>query len=441
MIKQDLLTLIEEFIKETWKYKESNELDNDMEYIYLMENELKKNDNLDIKQFYNKLLAVIGMIRFKYGFECVVISGNGELKEKISKISIKDESILDKYNDIKEMYKDYINNITNVDFLQIQRVFFNEGLYLALESLKSLIINKEYRELLEDEQIGEILIDCIKLINGISSLHKIETKYKDIIQKIWRNSLSNSIDSDSFRILFSNISGPLLTQATNLINRANQSSCSMISSNFIATYGGRYRRIGFIYPSDSNIIMASAYDLGSNVFGEGVKNKEKGTILVTPEILEKIGIERAKENGEDLLSSSCYNEVCVSSKPCGIVMIGLGENDLNIAYENTVKLADELNLPLYKIDAMDYKDELSELDIEYIAYHCILSYMGIDDETMSQLIAKNEASNIITFIENNKESVSQKFMELKKQGTLTKENMFLSLTDIIYISKNNGIKR
>ena len=69
----------------------------------------------------------------------------------------------------------------------------------------------------------------------------------------------------------------------------------MITSNFIGVYGGDHRRIGFIYPKDSNIIMASAYDLCSNVFGEGVRNKEKGTSLATPEVLERIGIERAKE--------------------------------------------------------------------------------------------------------------------------------------------------
>ena len=194
-----------------------------------------------------------------------------------------------------------------------------------------------------------MLIDCVKLINGIGTIEKIETKYKELIQEILRESLFNSVDSDSFRVLFSNISGPLREQATNLINRPNQSSCSMISSNFLATYLGQYRRIGFVYPNDSNIIMASAYDLGSNVFGEGIKNKEKGTSLVTPEVLERLGIERAKAKDEDLLFSSCYNEVLVTSKPCGIMIIGFGEENINIDYEDAVRLADKLGLPLYNL--------------------------------------------------------------------------------------------
>ena len=49
----------------------------------------------------------------------------------------------------------------------------------------------------------------------------------------------------------------------------------MISSNFIATYGSTSRKIGFIYPNNSEVIMSSAYDLGSNVFGDGVVNKKK----------------------------------------------------------------------------------------------------------------------------------------------------------------------
>ena len=441
MLKQDLLTLIEKFIKETWKYNESDELDNDMEYVYRIESELKNNESVDLKQIYNKLLSVIGTIRFKYGFESTIINTNSDLKEKISKIDLKDENLATEYTIIEEMYSDYVKNISNVDFLNIQRNSSNEGLYLALESLKSLITNSEYRELLKDEQIEEVLVDCIKLINGVTPLQKIETKYKELIQEIWKKTLSNSTDKSSFRLLYSNITGPLLEQATNLINRQNQSSCSMIGSNLIATYLGKYRRIGFIYPNDSNIIMASAYDLGSNVFGSGVKNREKGTSLVTPVVLERIGIERAKANGEEPLSSSCYNEVLVDSRPCGITIIGFGEDDINIDYEDAVKLASELHLPLHKTDIMDYKEKLSEVDKEYIAYHCILSYMGINSETMNYLSQNNEAKEIFELIDKYKESIAQKFIELKKLGTLNKKNMLQALSEIMDISKNTSIKR
>lgn len=127
---------------------------------------------------------------------------------------------------------------------------------------------------------------------------------------------------EKFRVLFSNISGgSLRQQAETLINRPNQSSCSMISSDFIATYGSDTRKIGFIYPSNSEIIMASAYDLGSNVFGSGLVNQEKGTILATPDVIENIGKVRAKQKNEDMYSSSCYNEILVNAKPCGILLL------------------------------------------------------------------------------------------------------------------------
>ena len=167
MEKEELLILIETFMKETWKYKESNELDKDMDYIYTIYDELRKNENIDTKQIYNKLLATIRTIRLKYGLDSIIINTNNNLKEKISKISLTDEDLINEYKTIERMYTEYVKEITNVDFLQIQRNSTNEGLYLALESLKSLITNKEYRDLLKDGQIREILIDCIKIINGI----------------------------------------------------------------------------------------------------------------------------------------------------------------------------------------------------------------------------------------------------------------------------------
>ena len=437
MIKQDLFDLIEKFYKETWKYTKSDNLDNAMEYVYEIEEELHKNKNIDLNEVYNKLVIVIEIIRLKYGFKRTIVDSNIEIKEKVEKIDLADENLYSEYKIIKEMYDNYVNSLNDLLFLQIKNFSFNDGTYLALESLKSLITNEKYRKHLIPDQINEILIDCIKLINGISLLENIEKKYKEIIQEIWEESLSNSIDSNSFRVLFSNISGPIIDQANNLIKRPNQSSCSMISSNFIATYLGNCRRIGFIYPNNSNIIMVGASDLGSNVFGAGVKNKEKGTLLATPDVLEKIGIEMSLQNNEDLLYSKYYNEVLVDSKPCGIVIIGYGEEDINIDYEDTIKLADELGLPLYKIDITKYKDNLSERDKDYIAYHSILSYLGINSETMNYLIENNETDEIFNLIHEYKEIISQKFIELKKQGILNKENMIQALTDIVNIPNNN----
>lgn len=224
-------------------------------------------------------------------------------------------------------------------------------------------------------------------------------------------------------------------KANLLVNRPSQSSCSMISSDFIATYGSDTRRIGFIYPNNSEIIMTSAYDLGSNVFGNGLVNQEKGTLLATPEVIEKIGIARAKRKGEDLYSSSCYNEILVNARPCGIVVLGLGEKDLNIDYQDAKMLSLEMNLPMYYIDTMQYKNNLSEADKNYITFHSIMSYLGIS--TTDLLQTDIDYAKIYEIINTYKEQIAEVFLTLKKNGNLTKDNMCQIMSNIVDISKTN----
>lgn len=250
-------------------------------------------------------------------------------------------------------------------------------------------------------------------------------------------SLSNKIDDDGkFRFLFSNISsGNLRDTANLLINRPNQSSCTMISSDFIATYGSKIRKIGFIYPNNSEIMMVSAYDLGSNVFGTGSVNQEKETILATPEVIEKIGKLRATQKCQDLYSSNCYNEILVNAKPCGIVVLGLGEKDLNIDYQEAKMLSLEMNLPIYYIDTMQYKDKLSESNKNYIAFHTIMSYFGISTSDLLQ--QSDDYSNIYELINTYKEQIAEVFITLKNNGNLSKENMSQIISGIVDISKTN----
>ena len=444
MLKNDILNLIENFEMETYKYNTTDKLDNDMQYIYYyIKKEIKNTNEDDLKLMYNKLISMIGIIRFKHGFESIVISSIPELenlKKMIDDISLDSNDIINQYNYITTMYNNFTSKNKNMDFIENKYydVQGKEGLYLAIESLKSLITNAQYRQLLNENQINGILIDCIKLNNGITSLRTIESKYNELIKKIWENSLSNSIDENGkFRILFSNISGGSLRyQADLLVNRPEQSSCSMISSNFIATYGSDNRKIGFIYPNNSEIIMASADDLGSNVFGTGLCNREKGTLLATPEVLEQIGKSRATSKGEDLYSSSCYNEILVNAKPCGIVVISLGEKDLNIDYGDAKMLSLEMNLPIYYIDTMQYKDKLSDADKNYIAFHSIMSYLGITTNDLSN--QNSDYSNIYKLIDTYKEQIADAFLTLKTSGNLNKDNMCQLMSNTIDISKSNN---
>ena len=444
MLKKDILDLIESFEKETWKYDDNDKLYNNMQYIYSIEKEMQNIDEANLKSIYDKLIALIGIIRFKYGFESMIVNNNPELenlKKIIEDISLNDSDIINQYNYVSTVYGNYIGRIKNVDFIGNKYIDTQgkEGLYLAIESLKSLINNKNYKQLLDKNRINEILTDCIKLNNGVISLEKLESKYKELIKQIWKHSLSNKVDENgNFRMLFSNISGGnLKQQADMLINRPFQSSCSMISSDFVATYGDKIRKIGFIYPSNSEIVMASAYDLGSNIFGADAVNKEKGTTLATPEVLEKIGKARATEKGEDLYSSSCYNEILVNSKPCAIVVLGLGENDLNIYYQEAKMLSLEMKLPIYYIDTMQYKDNLSENDKYYIAFHSLMSYLEISREQLSQM-ENNGYTEIYALINTYKEQLANVFLTLKKEGNLNKENMFQVMSNIVDASKLNG---
>lgn len=441
MLKKDILDLINNFEMETWKYDNNDKLDNDMQYIYSIEKEIK-NDDFNLKLIYDKLIALMGIIRFKYGFESIIINSNPELeflKKIIDDISLNSNDIINQYNYVLMMYNNFTSKFKNMDFIENKYTDIQgeEGLYLAIESLKSLITNDEYRKLLDASQINNILVDCVKLNKGIVNIKTIELKYKEIIKQIWEHSLTIAIgDNGKFRFLFSNISGGNLKEKANLlVNRPNQSSCSMISSDFIATYGSDTRRIGFIYPNNSEIIMTSAYDLGSNVFGNGLVNQEKGTLLATPEVIEKIGIARAKRKGEDLYSSSCYNEILVNARPCGIVVLGLGEKDLNIDYQDAKMLSLEMNLPIYYIDTMQYKNNLSEADKNYITFHSIMSYLGIS--TTDLLQTDIDYAKIYEIINTYKEQIAEVFLTLKKNGNLTKDNMCQIMSNIVDISKTN----
>ena len=193
MLKSDIMNMINDFESETWKYDSTDELDSDMQYIYSIESELKNIDDSYIEQIYNKLIAMIGIIRFKYGFESSIINTMPELErlEKyINEIQLNSNDIINQYNYILNYYTNIINRNHDLGFIKNKyiNVEGKEGLFLAVESLKSLISNSEYRQMLDSTKINEVLIDCVKLNNGAVSLEKIEMKYQEIIRQIYEQS-------------------------------------------------------------------------------------------------------------------------------------------------------------------------------------------------------------------------------------------------------------
>lgn len=188
MTKNDIVNLINDFETEIWKYESTNELVYDMQCLYSIESNLKNIDDSNIEQTYNKVKAIIGIIRFKFDSVSSIINSIPELevlKKYINEIRLDSEDIINQYNYIVNYYFSIINRIHNLDFItnKYADVQGKEGLFLAVESLKSLINNNEYRKIIDVSMINDILIDCIKLNDGKVGLEKIESKYQEIISK------------------------------------------------------------------------------------------------------------------------------------------------------------------------------------------------------------------------------------------------------------------
>ena len=95
----------------------------------------------------------------------------------------------------------------------------------------------------------------------------------------------------------------------------------------------------------------------------------------------------------------------------------------------------EMNLPIYYIDTMQYKNNLSEADKNYITFHSIMSYLGIS--TTDLLQTDIDYAKIYEIINTYKEQIAEVFLTLKKNGNLTKDNMCQIMSNIVDISKTN----
>lgn len=136
--------MINDFESETWKYDSTDEFDSDMQYIYSIESDLKNVDDSYIEQIHNELIVMIGIIRFKHGFESSIINTMPELerlKRYIDEIQLNSNDIINQYNYIFNYYTNIINRNHDLGFIKNKyiNVEGKEGLFLAVESLKSNI--------------------------------------------------------------------------------------------------------------------------------------------------------------------------------------------------------------------------------------------------------------------------------------------------------------
>lgn len=99
----------------------------------------------------------------------------------------------------------------------------------------------------------------------------------------------------------------------------------------------------------------------------------------------------------------------------------------------------EMNLQIHYIDTMKYKETLSETDKKYIAFHSLMSYLGMSREELFQQIEQNNGyTELFNLISIYKEQIAEVFLTLKKEGNLSKENMCQAMSNIIDISKTNS---
>lgn len=274
---------------------------------------------------------------------------------------------------LKTALNEIITSISNYDFLENPYVNQSdkEGIKLSLDSIKTILENPKYQEAFPSKTAIDFLVDYEKLSKKDTAINRINREYKDPISKIWQDELTSSInEKGEFSMLVSMIRGKtsqdIEYQVNNMINRPSQHSCTLITNDFVGTYLNGIANIGLIYPTDSKIITCGYNDLYSNVFGDGIKNKEKSSQIATPKALIENGINKAVAKGEDLYNSNSYNEVLVdsSTKPCGIVL--LINKDRELMKDDIIQariLSQKLGLPITEINTVNCEKQIEQSGI------------------------------------------------------------------------------
>ncbi len=382
MDKTILQNKIDELDRSTWHLQyDGNDEINDIFFKLIDEANQVTPDQFE--EFLKKIEDIEEAIQYKYGYMYTLtkrIPDALDLTQKLDSIKLNGDVKKD-VEGFKLALMNKVNNLDNYDFLinPFEDRMSQDNLKLALDSIKNILENPRYQSKFPNRNKIDFLIDYIKLSENTNNsrieieFKKLEKEYKDSIDEIWKEELSNSYNENGeFKLLVSMISSPknsssVQEQVDRLLNRPEQHSCSLISNNFIGTYCNTTTKIGLIYPNDSNIISCGYRDLNSNVFGNGMINKEASTTLVTPKALLDNTVSIAKSRGEDLLNSPTYNEVLVDSntKPCGVIALITKNHEL--LKDDLIQariLSRNLGLPLTVIDTMQKENELQANEIQ-----------------------------------------------------------------------------
>lgn len=454
MLKSDLIREFEEMDKDTHRFLRLNNgflADDLYEDIYDgIKNDIDNFDSSMYEQLSERIAAIRIALDFKYGYRHELLKMIPELSQLLENTQdIKFDRSTEKLEEINNLITNAINNYaksSNVaNFLSDPYAFTpeKEGLSLSLESIKSIIDNPSYQECFinddknKSKDLCDFLVDYIRLSLEETYIKRIYEQYTDGIEKIWKEELENDPrkNPSDFKMLYSGLTDLSMEHVDELLNRKIQHSCSLITSNVINTYNDNLSRVGLLYPSDSRIITSGASDLGSNVFGSGIKNREKASKIATPIAIEKQNIKNIKDSDSDLFYGKKYNEILVDGTPNAVCIITLGEGKLNRFYSYAENISKELSkrtqkeIPLIEVNLLrcEGKQDINQNDIHYIAYHSILNSLGLHPLALKG----NEEERIEDLITKYGNKIFEEYLELTSINKYTPEEMKKVVDNII----------
>lgn len=312
--------------------------------------------------------------------------------------------------DLRNIVETVINSIDGIEKYQIE---------LQPEAKEELQrIQEELRTLLSAEKTDiQGIQERIELYNGHAT-------------NIWNDYLTDieDVENSQFRWVVHNLTkGELEGDFRN-----KYMSTSLITNNAMGRYGNS--DYGLIV-KPKHIVCASyrdTYTLNTRDDEENIFNIRPPLML--PQEIEDICIQQTiEENGEMLNyeTTPIYSELVVDEYEIeGVYYISYGEHELAKDYERAKKVADERGLPLIERDISKYRAEhgLEPMTDKAKMNLCrnILWKCCAGDRELEQ--AYSQFAN--GFIKSNFKDFYEKFMQLKENPELSKEDILRAFADV-----------
>ena len=444
---QEHLDYIEYFLDNEYKIIRTDEdVTSD---IYRVYNQIQKTEDLTAKEKLVKdIYSKIKIVEFKYGGEYDALKNFTQYNGLIDTIDyleqIEDvDARLKKLEQIENAKYEIIRTIDKLDIVNINDKADIKNDVLC--SINSMFENN--KDLLTNEELYRLCIEYYKLKTDDYYLAKAQNHISDISDKIWQHSLTDPTtfqNGQNFKFLIHSFSSGQSFENSMWWEkemRDNRTSCSLITESFVPAFD-KFRRCGFIYPYNSNIVVSGKQDLYTEEeLGRfAINNKKFASPVLDPGFLESAGKQKTIQEQEDFDFNMQHNEVLLKdAKPSAVYIIGYGEKDINSDYENLKEMAENMGLPFVEIDMSLYRekqglDPLGKEGKRYIVDHALLTYFGLNlnggeretSDIRSEILSKiNDLKKVC------EEDISNVYINLKSNNVLNKENMILVIDEII----------